>query len=693
MARSVLITGPAVCLGSHLAALRLTSSDDDLCYLARSGRAPSADDFAQLVRDALLRIAPGVGADDARGLVASRLRWLGVEASGEASGAWGTTSPDAWADEVWFLSAGPYQSRGRGARAEAAALRAILSALPQLRATEFNYVGPAGAHGGSASGRASEPEHPDSAAGRCDAERDVRERCDALGIGHRIFRTPLLVGECPPPPGARGEGFLKFLSALHGLKSEIDERQPEYFEYQALRCLAPDGAILNPLSFEQAADWMSRIARGERTLGRRHDLVGPENIPFADLCERVGSAFDLSLLAVGSRAELNAVDRLFHERLDGFQSCFAPPGGTAAEAADFAPQLGPLDGDALAAIFEAVRRRQDAERAAWAGRVAALPVALERKIVEGDESGLTYYVGGSGSPPVVLLNALGQGLHYWHRLMHELTRRHRVITWEPRGLDSSPRPFRIGDHVDDLEAILAQEAAATCHLVGWCTGPKTALEFYRRRPEAVASMVFLNSSFKCPGSPEEFDTDYERNLEPLCRLLDRRPEMAASVRATLLSRTADPALDALDEADSERVAADVLSMMNADLRQHVLAPFRSESALVNYSRQLIDFWSHDARAGAEAVRAPVLLISAEYDKIASPEMSHAAAQQFPTARHVGVRGATHYCLYDRPELIAELIEDFFENPDGMDDAEGEVEAMRRHAPAEAGRPPESSSGL
>jgi hypothetical protein len=37
-----------------------------------------------------------------------------------------------------------------------------------------------------------------------------------------------------------------------------------------------------------------------------------------------------------------------------------------------------------------------------------------------------------------------------------------------------------------------------------------------------------------------------------------------------------------------------------------------------------------------------------------------AAGIFPNARHLLVRGATHYCLYDRPEFVAGMLRDFFE---------------------------------
>lgn len=667
MPRNVLITGSAPALGSHLAALYLTSSDVIVSYLAQTGETVSAKDFTRLVQQTMRRVtsakeSPERDANERE----SRLHWLR------------DTPSDAQATEIWYLSAGSCHARSLVSSTNAR--RAVIDALPWSRVTEFNYVSPA--HTGCVNSC-----ETDDASIRCAAERDVREHCDALGIGYRIFRTSLLIGEDTTSVGVRGEGLLHFLSALHSIKSEIEERLPEYFDYQALRCLAPETAATNLIRIEEAAQWMLRIAQCEDTLNLCHDIIGSDNVLFTDLCERVGNAYDLSLLAVAQREELNAVDQLFEERLDGFQYFFRSTSkdadGEARRPAEFAPQSIPLGPDEQAVLFRSVRCSQDAAHGARAARVAALSGELEQNTIDRDGSSLTYYAGGSGSPPVVLINALGQGLHYWLRLIDELMSRHRVITWEPRGLESTLQSFRLEDHVDDLEAILAAEAVERCNLIGWCTGPKVALEFYRRRPESVESMVFLNSSFKCPNSSADLDTAYERNLEPLCRLVDRRPEMAASVRTTLMSRTADDVLDVLESGDGEQLGTTVLSMMNIDLREHVLAPFRSEPVLVNYTRQLIDFWSYDTATDAQQVRAPVLLICSENDQIASPEMSRVAARQIPTAQLIQVQGATHYCLYDRPDLIAQLIEIFFENPDGLENSDGEVKSLS---------PPRATSG-
>jgi len=687
MSRDVLITGSSILLGSYLAATCLISSEGRVFVDApRGGEELPPEELADLIGRAAVRIAPEREARDVGELISARLRLL---PDGPRHGVPGRHYPlpvNVEAVEVWCLDAGAGFA-GRFGR-PAGAVRDLLTALRELRAAEFNYVRMACGSGAS-DGRVTEESGSvrgfagDRPSGiERGLERKVVERCEALNIGRRIFRTSLVFDETLPLARAGGEGFFQFLAALHSLKGEIEGRHPEYFEYQALRCQAPADAMLNLVRAEDAAELMLRIARDPETSGGCFYIANPEGVRFDGLCERVGEAYEVSLLPVVALEELNAIDLLFHERLAGFHACLTPPGEDsdgrhAYRTADFAPGLAPFGAEEQLALLRAVRDKQDVARAARDVRVAGVVGALERRVIDRGGSGLTYYAGGSGAPAVVLLNAVGQGLYYWHGLIERLMRRRRVITWEPRGLDNAPRPFRLGDHVDDLEAILKEEGVDTCHLVGWCTGPKVAVEFHLRHPEVAASLVFLNCSFKHPGSPPELDTAYERNLESLCRVLDRRPETAGSMMKALRSQVIDADPERLDETDAARLAADMLSMMSLNLREHVLSPFRTEETLSNYSRQLLDFMAYDATAGARRVRAPVLLVSSEYDKVASPDMSSMAAEHFPAARHVQVRGASHYCLYDRPELLADLIETFFQNPEGVEGVGGEVRLMHR----------------
>jgi pimeloyl-ACP methyl ester carboxylesterase len=627
MPRHVLIAGSASLLASHVAALRLASSEDAVSVLLcrPEGAAFTPEEAVALVRHAA-RSAPGTGAEAGW---ESRLRALpGFEALSSLSRV----------DEVWWLTG--------GVRGASAGPRQLLSLLPALGVTELNFVGPALEPG-------------------AEAEHEVEAKCGASGVVYRLFRTGLVIAEPPALSGPDREGGLQLLEAVHDLRAELEERLPGYFKTHPLRCWAPAGARLNLAPAEQVAASMLRIAApSSGHAAGRYDVRAPEPMAFQELCELVGKVQGLSLQVTSDRQALNAIDRALDERLGGFHAWLSPPGGPAPEAGPASEALR-LDRGALVPLLQRIFQRHQEARAASRTRAAGLLGTLASRTLERAGSTLSYRVGGSGGTAVVVLNALGQGLHYWSRLMDLLVPNHRVVLWEPRGTDVGPHPFKLRDQVDDLEALLEKEGIQRCHLVGWCTGPKVAVEFYLRRPAAVASMVFLNGTFKCVGSPKELDTAYERNFESLCGILDRRPAMAASILKSLqLSMGGADGSDLLGEPDSEELAASVLALMNRDLRTHVLAPLRNESVVVNYARQLIDFWSYDTRKSAGQVRVPVLLISAEHDGVASPEMSQMMAKLLPDARHVHVQGATHYCLYDRPGFIAGHLEAFFQASGG-----------------------------
>jgi pimeloyl-ACP methyl ester carboxylesterase len=120
-------------------------------------------------------------------------------------------------------------------------------------------------------------------------------------------------------------------------------------------------------------------------------------------------------------------------------------------------------------------------------------------------------------------------------------------------------------------------------------------------------------------------------------------------------------INLFEQKDSQKLAMDVLALVDETLKPHILAPFQNQATTLAYARQVLDFWSYDTLAKAPQVQAPILMIAAEYDKVAAPAMSKAALNYFPRARHVEVSRATHYCLFDRPELIAGMMEDFWEN--------------------------------
>jgi pimeloyl-ACP methyl ester carboxylesterase len=537
------------------------------------------------------------------------------------------------ADELWLVSEGIDAAPRRGRRVDAADARALLEALPALGASELNCV------------------WPDHSADPV-LERDVVERCTALGVRWRIVHSPPVVDE---QPGA--SGVLHLLAALDSVRREIEARMPDYFREQPLRCLAPAGVCVDVVRAEAAARRLLRLAARPDTAGRVHHVAASVPIPFASLCEDVGRAYDLELVATDDPRSLNPVDRLFHARLNGFNDLLA---GAAERGSCEGDRT--LDGGERLALFRSVRRAQEAAARTERTRLRALPRAMKRRSADCAGEPVIYYTAGEGDPPLVVVNALGQGLGFWHRLLDRLARRRRVVIWEPRGVRPSPGASALADQVDDLDAVLSRERITTCDLLCWCTGPRVAVELVRRRPAAVSAMVFLNGSFKQLGVVDGLDTRYEHNVESMLRAVERHPRMAKRLMEVFGSglSEAEPGPDG------------VLAMADPALEAERRRPFRTDAALLSYARQMLAFWAHDTMADAPRVRTPVLFVGCENDEVASTARLRGAARHFPTARYAEIAGATHYCLYDRPDLLGGLIEAFLHDPDLACEIDGEV---------------------
>lgn len=655
--RNILIHRIDSLLGCYFAGQCLAASSDRVFYSPCASDVVNANEIANLVVRAAEELVPAGGADMSG--IRRRLYHLGrdidVHALGPAAG--------LSVDETWYF----VNSAAACRRTER--IEDLIAASANVGAREFNYVEfdcacAPGPHRNNGGGAATSADHAE------EIGRAIEQSARIHEMDYRIFRTSLVLGEGEGTTVRQDAGaFSRFLTVLHAFKAEIEERSPHYFDFHALRYFMSADPGINLVSAAWASEALLKVAGAEATVNSQFWVASSRNTPVSEICENLGIAYNLGLLPCANRAELNAVDRAFLERLEQ-AGCDVFPGNEPAQKEFFAlarmsAEKPVLDSDALARVFESVRQKQDDSLAARRREVETLPNRLEARTIPRKDSELKYIAGGKGGAPVVILNALGQGLEYWYRLLNHLVPSHRVFIWEPRGTVAPLPPFGVADQVDDLEAVLNHEGIESCHLVGWCTGAKVAIEFYLRRPSSVKSITFLNGTLKCDGSPEELDSPYEHHLESLCRMMMKKPATAAAVRKTLNSREAEEnETDILETADLEQMSVRVLSLMNGDLKASVLAPFRTAETTLNYAHQMVEFWTHDIRPKAAQVDVPVFLMSAEYDQVATPASSFAAAGLFTNARHVHVSGATHYCLYDRAEFVASLLAKFVADPDG-----------------------------
>lgn len=479
----------------------------------------------------------------------------------------------------------------------------------------------------------------------------------------RQFRTSLLISPDPGESPSAQEGALHFLATLHDLKTEIMERGSDYFEQRALRCqLAPD----TPINLVRLDKAVAMIIAGAGRPAGFYPIASAASWRADALFEHVGAAYDISLLAtgdVGTATLACEVDSLFAHRLGDFAAHLDDPRSDMRDASSVGAGLGRDDAvigpDELDAWLRSIAEQQRQFYQSARRSLALPPTRFEHRRAPHRGMTIRYDRIGQGPRTLVLLTALGQDASAMLRLMHQLGHRNRVLVWTPRGLDEGDPDMTIAAHAADLATILDAEGIDECHLVAWCTGPKVAAAFIAEHPGRVATAVFLNATAKCCGSPPELDTAYEQNFASLCKLLEQRPSLAPSVMASLSGGPKDEPVDPALE-DEQDISATVLAAVSQDLRKPILRPFQSPERVVRYVKQLADFWSYDIGAVAAQIDIPLLLLSSEHDSVASPLSSDWIARRFANAQIVQVKGATHYFLHDRADVVAALIEDFVE---------------------------------
>jgi pimeloyl-ACP methyl ester carboxylesterase len=514
-------------------------------------------------------------------------------------------------DDVWWLFGGRND--------EPFLIGKLLASLPEFAIRTFYLVGPASR----------------------DLRTELAARCEAARVRCLTFQVPHTLGA--EDAGDRSE-FTRFLHILDSLAAEVEQRRPGHFREQPLRCLAARDSMIDLAGAKAVAGALRSI--GGACQPGEHRIVACRPTPLADLYTHLGRAWDLNLTVVAADAELNAIGRRLRERLAGVDLPMPAPIGSEGIATHRVPNP---DGNLQQSLLREFREHCANERQAIKARLAALPQVIEERTAAG-VAGLSFRAVGRGERPVVAVNAIGQGIAAWLPLMERLSRRRRFIVWEMRQRAADGHIITFAEHCNDLHAVLREEGASSAHLVGWCTGAKLAVRYWRTHPGTVRSLVFLGGSFKYPGRAPELDSPYERNLEVMLRAIDRQPFLAERLR--MVFAPANPAGGQLDVDDA------ALSGIPADLDGEVRRPFRDASTLVVYARQHVEFWSHDERATGSEVTSPILAIAGKRDQVVSPQGFQDALGRFPRARYVEIADGGHYCFYEHANVVADLIEDF-----------------------------------
>jgi non-heme chloroperoxidase len=244
---------------------------------------------------------------------------------------------------------------------------------------------------------------------------------------------------------------------------------------------------------------------------------------------------------------------------------------------------------------------------------------------------------GAGDPPIVLVHGWKGAHRLWDRVVVELQSRHRVVSFDLRGMGESDKPrcaYDFDELASDLGEVLSKLDLEAATLVGWSMGGTVCLRYLETDGDRVARLVLLNSPIRLTRAPDFPHTMTEEELDAALAELARG--WPASERAFQASTTRRPEPD----------IADLL------YRTALQTPLDVALATVGHQRKL------DMRDVVRGLDVPVMAAYSEHDPYYPVSLGEFIAAAAPHGKLMVFSESAHATPLEEPRTLAQAIAEF-----------------------------------
>lgn len=264
-----------------------------------------------------------------------------------------------------------------------------------------------------------------------------------------------------------------------------------------------------------------------------------------------------------------------------------------------------------------------------------------------DRDGLKtrYRLEGTG-PLVVLIHGVGARLENWDGVAARLAGSFQVLRYDLRGHGETTRvagPYSLTLFAADLKALLDHVGADAAHVAGHSLGGMIAQMFALRYPTAVRRLALLSA------------------------VAGRTAEERARVAARIdLIRTGDPGEHFRNSLP--RWFSDTFIAQNPDL----ISAYAARNAGNDpecYAAAYRVLALEDLDRELEAIKAPTLVATGEFDLGSNPRMSELMSRRIDGAVLRILPGLRHSILVEAPHVVAGMLLPFLEGETVPDIAE------------------------
>lgn len=241
-------------------------------------------------------------------------------------------------------------------------------------------------------------------------------------------------------------------------------------------------------------------------------------------------------------------------------------------------------------------------------------------------------VGSGSGTPVLFANGLGTTGAIWAAYIARWQAERRLVRLELPGHGAAPsptRPIGIGDLAEEAIGLLDAEGIEQVHVVGVSMGGMIAQWLGARHPERVASLTVASAGVRT-GTAAFWE------------------ERAASVRASGLGELA--------AAMPERWFSPAFLAEQPAAVEAVVTGLRACDP-VGYAACCEAIGSFDGADLVGEITAPTLVVGGDADPVSGPEVTKDLAERIRGARYALVAGASHLLTLERPDEVAELVDE------------------------------------
>lgn len=246
---------------------------------------------------------------------------------------------------------------------------------------------------------------------------------------------------------------------------------------------------------------------------------------------------------------------------------------------------------------------------------------------------------GEGTP-ILLIMGHRYSARMWYPIVDDLAAKHRVITFDNRGVGQSDttRKAAIADFVEDARAVLDAAGEREAHVFGVSMGGGIAIEFALRHPDRTTSLLAGCTCILTADKPR---------TPKWVRALYRWAPWAIDMLIRSRARNAKVEHGYGRNAPADRVAFDQKTL--AEDKSTVIGVVAQADAIANYTNTL------------EAVRgitAPSLVLHGDEDLLVPYAWGVELAQTLPNSRFVKFEGAGHNFFIAGGQAANDAVLDF-----------------------------------